>query len=67
MMLEFLGLAARVAFEVLFELIWCWDPSDRLKYRDYLKTVPAGQKPVSKRQWKASGKPERPESADSTS
>lgn len=67
MMLEILGLIARVAFGVLSEVIWFWDPWNRPKYCDYLKSVPAGQKALSKREWKAAGKPERPESAGHTS
>ncbi len=60
-MIEILGLIARVAFGVLLEVVWFWDPSGRRKYRDYLQAIPAGWTPLSKREWKAAGKPERPE------
>ena len=63
-MIEILGLVVRVAFGVLLEVVWSWDPSDRPKYRDYFKTILAGGTPLSKREWKAAGKPEHPNSAE---
>lgn len=61
------GLIARVLLEVGFELLWLFDFPGRSKYRDYLDTIPMGGKRLSKREWKAAGKPERPESAERTS
>ncbi|MGV0109018.1 hypothetical protein [Arthrobacter sp. CP30] len=61
------GLIARILLEVGFELLWLFDFPGRSKYREYLGTVPPGGKRLSKREWKAAGKPERPESADSAS
>ena len=63
-MIEILGLVVRVAFGVLLEVAWSWAPSDRPRYRDYFKTIPAGGTPLSKRGWKAVGRPERPNSAE---
>ena len=65
-MIEVLGLAARIVFEVLLELLGWWDFSFRPGYRRYLRTVPAGEKPLTKREWKAAGKPERVEGSTRT-
>jgi hypothetical protein len=67
MMLEILGLVARVAFGVLLEVLSFWIPWDCPTYRGYLRTVPADTTPLSKREWKAAGKPERPESPTTNS
>ncbi|WP_422391049.1 hypothetical protein [Arthrobacter sp. N1] len=61
MMLEILGLVARVAFEVLLEVIWFWWPADRHEYNAYVDAVPPGEKPLSRRKWKAAGEPSHPE------
>ncbi len=67
MMLEILGLIARVALGVLYEVLCFWSPSERpSSYGDYLKKVRAGTAPLTKRQWKDAGKPEQPGGTDGT-
>lgn len=65
MILETLGLAARIFFEVLPDLIGALDFPGRSKYCDYLDTVPTGAAPLPKREWRAAGRPERHTSAES--
>lgn len=52
-MIEVIGLIARVALGVLSEVVWFWEPSDRPKYRDYVKTLPPDRKPLTRREWRA--------------
>lgn len=52
-MIEIIGLVARIAFGVLVEVVWFWEPSDRPRYRDYVRTLPPGEKPLTKREWRA--------------
>ncbi len=62
-----IGLLAEIGFAVLIESIEFWDFSGRRKYGDYLKGIPLGETPLSKREWKAAGRPERPQGLDGTS
>ncbi len=52
-MIEILGLIARIAFGVLSEVVWFWEPSDRPKYRHYKRALPPGETPLSRREWRA--------------
>jgi hypothetical protein len=59
MIIEILGGVARILLEVIPELIGLLDFPGRSKYRDYLDSSPTGSTPLSKREWKSAGKPER--------
>ena len=66
MMLEIFGLVARVAFEVLLEVMWFWWPADRREYNAYVDALPPGEKPLSRRKWKAADEAGRRETTTKT-
>lgn len=58
-MIELLGLGVRIAGELIVEVIWAGGPSDRREYRDYVRTMPPSEIPLSRREWRAAQRANR--------
>jgi hypothetical protein len=51
--IEVIGLVARIVLEVVFETFPSWGFSGRRTYREYVRGLPPGEKPLGRRAWRA--------------
>lgn len=51
--IEVIGLVARIVFELVIESFPYWGSSDRRTYRRYRRELPAGEKLLTRREWRA--------------
>lgn len=58
--IEVIGLVARIVFELVIESFPYWGSSDRRTYRRYRRELPAGEKLLTQREWRAAERPVGP-------